>query len=148
MPTEDYIFKSDSVGRWTFQPCRFTPPEPLIFSTETRRGHQFKYCGRVNPAIHSIAERGSRSHCESHACLLLRYVGPRVTQWFQQIHCSADGSNIRHKAYRPEVDQGSEVKTNREMTERAITAFDGLSSILGYSSLPPSSKLNRVHCDH
>ena len=29
MPTENDISKSDSVGRWTFQPCRFTPPEPL-----------------------------------------------------------------------------------------------------------------------
>ena len=75
-------------------------------------------------------------------------MGPLVTQWYQQAHCSADGNNTRDKAYRKEADQGSEVKTKREMTERAITALDGLTPILEYLSMPISSKLNGVHFDH
>ena len=92
--------------------------------------------------------REKSKRCESHACLLLRYVGPMVTRGFQHGHCSANGNAIRQKAYRQEDDQHPEVKSNREMIERAISALGTLSRILYFSSLPIRSKLSFVHGDH
>ena len=73
---------------------------------------------------------------------------PLVTPGFQHGHCSANRNGIRQKAYRQEDDQDTEVKTNREMIERAIGALDALSPILKYLSLPISSKLKFVYVDH